>query len=159
MRNVDPRLPKPLEDRVIEVTAHRQGLFNIGDNALQLELEGAFAERQQEHSRRRGLHDLRMRAGDVEQDLAHLHRIAVGSDADLDDGAAQRIGARPVLNDTGDELRIRNDHARAIERLDLGCADTNAPNPSLFALDHDRVADADRPLRQQDQAAYEVRYD
>src|SRR5262249_17221990 len=35
----------------------------------------------------------------------------------------------------------------------------NAPHPSLLALDHDRVADADRPFGQQDEAGYEIRHD
>jgi len=159
MWDLDRRLPKPLDDCVVEIAAHREGFFNIGDNAPELEFERISSESDQERSRRRRLHDLRMGAGDVHQDITDLNRIAVISDADLDDDAAQRIGTRPVLDDTGDEFGVRNDHARPVERLDLRCPHTNASHPSLFALDHDRVADADRPLRQQDEAGYEVLYD
>ena len=100
-----------------------------------------------------------MRAGDVEQDIANLIRIAVVCHANLDDDAAQGIAAGPVFNHTSDEFGIWNDHARAVKRFDLGCAHTHAPHPSLFALDHDRVADADRPFGQQDEAGYEIRHD
>src|SRR5262249_28682907 len=77
----------------------------------------------------------------------------------LDHDAGQCIRARPVLDDAGDEFRVRDDHARSIKSLNLGCAYTNAPHPSLLALDHDRVADADRPFGQQDEAGYEIRHD
>src|SRR5262249_16703000 len=156
MRNLDPRLPKPLDDCVVEIAAHREGFLNIGDDASQLEFERTSSESDQERSRRRRLHDLRMGAGDVHQDITDLNRIAVISNADLDDDTTQRIGTRPVLDDTGDEFGVRNDHARPVERLDLRCAYTNAPYPSLFSLDYNRVADADWSLRQQDEAGHEV---
>src|SRR5260370_910900 len=96
---------------------------------------------------------------DLEQDSARLNRIAVISHADFDHDTAQGIGARPVLDHTGDEFGVRNDDARSVKRLDLGCANTNAPHPSFFPLDHDRVADADRPLGQQNETGYEVGHD
>src|SRR5258707_330865 len=96
---------------------------------------------------------------DLEQDSARLNRIAVISHADFDHDTAQGIGARPVLDHTGDEFGVRNDDARPVKRLDLGCANTNAPHPSFFPLDHDRVADADRPLGQQNETGYEVGHD
>src|SRR5213080_2206352 len=97
-----------------------------------------------------------MSSRDLEQDSAHLDRIAVISHADFDHDAAQGVGARPILDDAGYELGIRNDDARPVKGLDLGCANTNAPHPSFFSLHHDRIADADRPLGQQDETGYEV---
>src|SRR5262245_12873170 len=160
LRNRDTRLAKPLDDGVVQVAADRQGLFHIGDDATQLEFQRAvreaYPEAQQECSGRRRLHNLGMSAGDVGQDFAHLNGVAVIGDDDLDHDSAQCIRARPVLDDAGDEFRVRNDHARSIKSLDLGCAYTNAPHPSLLALDHDRVADADWPFGQQDEAGYEI---
>src|SRR5215831_15864487 len=163
LRNRDARLAKPLDDGVVQVAADRQGLFHIGDDATQFEFQRAvreaYPEAQEECPRWRRLHNLGMSAGEVGQDFTHLNRIAVIGDDDLDHDAAQCIRARPVLDDAGDEFRVRNHHARSIESLDLGCAHTNAPHPSLLALDHDRVADADRPFGQQDEAGYEIRHD
>src|SRR6516164_6611072 len=160
LRNRDARLAKPLDDGVVQVAADRQGLLHIGDNATQLEFQRAvreaYPEAQEECPGRRRLHNLGMSAGDVGQDFAHLNGIAFIGDDDLDHDSAQCIRARPVLDDAGDEFRVRNDHACSIKSLDLGCAYTNAPHPSLLALDHDRVADADWPFGQQDEAGYEI---
>src|SRR5215468_9251378 len=159
----DARLAKPFDDGVVQVAADRQGLFHIGDNATQFEFQRAVSEAQpeaqQECPGRRRLHNLRVRSGDVSQDFADLNRIAFKGDDDLDHDAAQCIRARPVLDDAGDEFGIRNHYACSIKRLDPGCAHANAPHPSLLTLDYDRVADADRPFGQQDEAGYEIRHD
>ena len=66
------------------------------------------------------------------------------------------VGAHAVAHDAGDQVRVRHDNGRAVEGLDLGRAHVD-PAHIAFAVAHDHeVADADRPLPQEDQARDEV---
>ena len=49
----DPRLSKPRHDGVMQIAAHGEALFHIGDNAAQFEFQPDIPETQQECSRRR----------------------------------------------------------------------------------------------------------
>ena len=86
------------------------------------------------------------------QDGDHLLGIGVVGDADLDADRAERVAVRPVDHAAGDQLRVGNDQAGAVEGLDLGGAHADAAHVALLVADDDPVADLDRPLDQQDQA-------
>ncbi len=57
------------------------------------------------------------------------------ADGDGDPDAADAVAAHPVLDDAGDEVRIRHDHGRAVEGLDLGRAHVDAPHMALVVAD------------------------
>ncbi len=63
---------------------------------------------------------------------------------------------RLVDHAAGDQLRIRDDQARAVEGLDLGRAHADAADVALLIAGNDPVADFDRPLDQQDEARDEI---
>ena len=62
----------------------------------------------------------------------------------------------PVHEVAGDELPVRDDHALVVAVDDRGGADVDPVDLAGRPRDRDDVADADRPLEQQDDAADEV---
>src|SRR5438094_620813 len=69
IRDLDSRLPKPLDDRVVQVASHREAVLDIGDDASQFEFKGAVPEPQQEGPRGRGRQDSRCARGTGGQDM------------------------------------------------------------------------------------------
>jgi hypothetical protein len=62
--------------------------FDVEYDAAQLELQAFLAEADQQRRGRRRRSDLRVTAGYLRQDVAHLCRIALVPDRHLDDDAA-----------------------------------------------------------------------
>ena len=87
---------------------------------------------------------------------AHSLDVALVGDVDRDDDAADPVGVDPVLDDVGDEVRVRHDQRRPVERLDLGRAGVDLADEPLVGADDDQVADPDAALPQEDQARDEI---
>src|SRR5262249_37386636 len=155
-RDANSGFAKAPQDGEIEVAAGGERVLDITAEATQLDVERKYAKSHEHHIRSRRAHDLRMRLRNVELDLAHPVHVAVVTDAQLDGQASDRIAVRHVFDHARDQVLVGDDYARTVERLDLGRAHADPAHEPLLVLDQHPVADPDRPLRQQDDAADEV---
>ena len=135
---------------------HAAGIGDVGQRDAQIEHERAVAEVLEERHRRRVAQYLAMLVGALLQKGEHLLGIEVVADPDLDIDGAERVAVRPVEHAARDQLRVGNDQAGAVERLDLGGAHADAAHQALLIADDDAVADPDRALDEQNEARDEI---
>ena len=95
--------------------------------------------------------DVRMALRAGRDHLGRTDRVLVAQDADRDADAPRPVAPHPVLHHPGDQVRVRHDHGRAVEGLDLGGADRDPLHDALLIADHHLVADPDRALPQEQQ--------
>lgn len=94
--------------------------------------------------------------GDSAQNGNHPLRVSAIGHPYRDDEAPHRIGVRPVENGAGDELRVGDDQAGPVKRLDLGRAYIDPPDETLLPVDDDSVPHLDRALDEKNDAGDEI---
>src|SRR5438270_93062 len=155
--NLDPRFAQLFFNREIEIALEPAGtMAHFGAPDDELEVDRAFAESSQENARRWVLQNMRVTSAGSDQRLAHFLHVAAISHADRHTEPHPRIEVGPVRHRRIDEFRIRHDHGDVVVRHDH-----RAPGANLLHLPDDAgyfhtIADRDRALGQDHQAADEI---
>ncbi len=154
--DVDAFLAQCLDDARAQFGLGGERAVHVGEEYADAEVHRVLAEivendegRGMTQDQRALLHHLLQHANDVVGigEIGNAYRYRE---------PAQQIAVREVDDRVGDELRVRNDEARALEGLDFRRAHGNAPDVSLALFQRDPVAHLDRPLDQQDEPGDEV---
>src|SRR5437868_2289150 len=155
--NLDPGFAQLFFNREIKIALEPAGtMTHLGAPDDELEVDRAFAESCQENARRRVLQNMRVTSAGSDQRLAHFIHVAAVSHADRHTEPHSRIEVGPVRHRRIDEFRIGHDHGDVVVRHDH-----RAPGANLLHLPDDAgyfhtVADRDRALGQDHQAADEI---
>jgi hypothetical protein len=156
-RDFDVVLAELVVDGEIE-GAHKAALavYRARGPGAQLELERAVAELEEAHRGRRIVEHVLFRMRHFQQQLLHLAHVAAVSHADRDAKAHRGVVVLPVDDILGNELRVRHDDGDVVVGQHLGAARADLDDVALDLVDFDAVADLDRPLEHDDQAAEEI---
>ena len=150
------RLAKPALDLGREPVLHAADQAGIGDEGVEDETERR-APQLLEHGRgHRIAEHVRVVQGDPHQDVDDPVGIGAIRRPDPDRDPEDPILVRPVHEVAGDELPVGDDHALVIAVDDRRGPDVDPIDLAGGPGDSHHVADPDRPLEQEDDAADEV---
>src|SRR5438105_14746130 len=155
--NFDARFAQLLRNGEIQIAPESaRPITHFLDPHHQFKVDRAFAERLQKYRWLRLGQHVRIFSRYFHQGISYFLQIAAIGDTNRNAKTDARIAISPVCHRRIDELRVRHDHSDAVAAQNNGATRTN-----LLHLTGDTgylypIADRNRTLRQNDQAANEI---